>query len=99
MKILLSQSLAILGAKLIGTFGAFKRHIRLLPKSFGVEINCDFPNQKVNNGEQKQRSTKEATNENHWAKHHKMVPVENSTRCAAFISKHQAERTPNKHAN
>ena len=91
--------MAILRAQFIRTLGALERHIRVLPEPLGVQIDGNFPRDKVNYRKNEQGNREKATHNEHWREHHHMVPVENATGGAAFVAEHKSEGTPNKHAN
>ena len=69
----------------------------MLPKSFGVEIYHYLPNNNIYQSKYKKRKRKKATDKNHWTKHHKMIPIENSAGCTTLVTEHKTEGTPNKH--
>ena len=91
--------MAILGAELIGTVGAFQGFIGEFPKALGIEQNRNLPHKPHKQRQPKQAQSIESAHEDQGAEHHQMVPIENTAGGTAAGFKNQPKRTPYKHTD
>ena len=96
---LFSQFATILGAQFVGALRTAQSHVGLLPKAFGIQQDAQFPQAPPHDGQCQQGQSIDAADEQHRGEHHQVIPVKNAAGGATASAHHQAEGTPNQHAN
>jgi len=96
---LLPKLLAILGAELVGAFGAFQRRVGLIPEAFRVDQNAKLPNEEGKHRHYHKGDGIEAAHKDQRREHHQVIPVEDPAGGAAAGTHQQPEGTPDQHTD
>lgn len=91
----LSELLAVLGAKLICTGGAFQRGIGSVPESLRVHYDAQLPNKPGQDSHSHKGDRVGTAHKDQRREHHQMIPVEDPAGGTAAGLHQQPERAPN----
>jgi hypothetical protein len=92
-------SWAKLRTELIRTGSAGQCSIGLFPKAFGMQNEEKLPKTQNYKRHQNQRKRIYTRDKNHWRKHHKMIPIKNTTGRTASVFHDQAKGTPDQNTD